>query len=149
MTDYENHNPNEYTGEPNPYPSNGPYGNDPYGVPPEQPKPKKQKNGFATAALACGVCAVLDLCCFTFPLAVIMGMAAIAFAIVSKKGQPMTGTAIAGTMLGVLAVALGIAEFCTFLYLYDLMRKPELIPYFNEWFRQVEQMLVEQGRILP
>lgn len=138
MTDYENYNLNEYTGEPNPY-----------GMPPEQLKPKKPKNGFATAAFACGVCAVLDLCCFTFPLAVIMGMAAIAFAIVSKKGQPMTGTAIAGTVLGVLTVALGIAEFVAFLYLYDLMREPELIPYFNEWFRQVEQMLVEQGRIVP
>lgn len=125
MTDYENYNQNEYTTE-----------------------PKKQKNGFATASLACSVCALLDLCCFTFPLAVIMGMDAIAFAIVSKKGQPMSGTAIAGTVLGVLAVALGVAEFFASLYIYDLMRDPELIPYFNEWFRQIEQVMAEQGYLL-
>ena len=125
MTDYENYNQNEYTTE-----------------------PKKQKNGFATASLACSVCALLDLCCFTFPLAVIMGMDAIAFAIVSKKGQPMSGTAIAGTVLGVLAVALGVAEFFASLYIYDLMRDPELIPYFSEWFRQIEQVMAEQGYLL-
>ena len=121
MTDYENYNQNEYTTE-----------------------PKKQKNGFATASLACSVCALLDLCCFTFPLAVIMGMAAIAFAIVSRKDQSMSGTAIAGIVLGVLAVALGVAEFFAFLYIYDLMREPELIPYFNEWFRQIQQVMAEQ-----
>ena len=126
MTDYENYNQNEYT----------------------QPEPKKQKNGVATASLACRVCALLELCCCTFPLAVIMGMDAIAFAIVSRKDQSMSGTAIAGIVLGVLAVALGVAEFFAFLYIYDLMREPELIPYFNEWFRQIQQVMAEQGYML-
>ena len=109
MADYENQNQPEYTEHPGtsseqswqnapqnggpyppPYSNPGPYNQyPPYG----NGYPPKPKNGFATASLVVGIFALLSLCCFAFPLSIIMGVGAVIFAVISKKGQPMYGTA--------------------------------------------------------
>lgn len=74
-------------------------------------RPRREKNSFATISLISGIFALLTLCCFAFPVAIICGVGAVCFAIISKKGQPFRGSAVAGIILGVIAVLLGIGEF--------------------------------------
>lgn len=81
-------------------PQNGqpPYWQNQYnnGQPPywqNQPqRPRREKNSFATISLISGIFALLTLCCFAFPVAIICGVGAVCFAIISKKGQPFRGT---------------------------------------------------------
>lgn len=131
---YNNGSYNNGPNQQNPYggPYNNPYGNQP---------PKKPKNGFATASLVCGIFAVLSLCCFAFPLSIIMGVGAIAFAVISKKGQPFYGTAIAGIILGAIAVLLGIGEFIYIMAVSSLLKDPENAAIINEFMRQLEQQM--------
>ncbi len=117
---------------PGPYNQYPPYGN---GYPP------KPKNGFATASLVVGIFALLSLCCFAFPLSIIMGVGAVIFAVISKKGQPMYGTAIAGMILGIIAVVLGIGEFIYFMALSTLVKDPANAAIINEFMEQLEQQL--------
>ncbi len=155
MADYENQNQPEYTDHPEPSPEQGwqsaPYGggqypnpypgqynqNAPYGNG-RQPKPK---NGFATASLIIGLFALLSLCCFAFPLSIIMGVGAVIFAVISKREQPMYGTAIAGMILGIIAVVLGIGEFIYFMALSNLVKDPANAALINEFMEQLEQQL--------
>lgn len=137
---YGNGGGSGYNGPQNSYgPQNGydPQGQNPYGG----QLPKRPRNGFATASLVCGIFSVLSLCCFAFPLSIIMGVGAIAFAVISKKGQPFYGTAIAGIILGVIAVLLGIAEFIYIMAVSSLLKDPENAAIVNEFMRQLEQQM--------
>lgn len=77
-------------------PQNGqpPYWQNQYnnGQPPywqNQPqRPRREKNSFATISLISGIFALLTLCCFAFPVAIICGVGAVCFAIISKKASP-------------------------------------------------------------
>ena len=125
-------------------PGQGPYNPyDPYGNMP--PKPRKQRNGFATGALICGVLGLLNLCCFAFPTAIIFGVGAISFAVISKKGQPMSKTAIVAVVLGIIVILLGVGEFVYSLKLIEIMKDPEHIAEFNQLFEQFEQFMEEQA----
>lgn len=122
-------------------PQNGqpPYWQNQYnnGQPPywqNQPqRPRREKNSFAFA--------LLTLCCFAFPVAIICGVGAVCFAIISKKGQPFRGTAAAGIILGVIAVLLGIGEFFYVLTITNLMKDPANAAAFNEFFEQFQRQL--------
>ena len=81
------------------------------------------------------------LCCFAFPVAIICGVGAVCFAIISKKGQPFRGTAAAGIILGVIAVLLGIGEFFYVLTITNLMKDPANAAAFNEFFEQFQRQL--------
>lgn len=48
-------------------------------------RPRREKNSFATISLISGIFALLTLCCFAFPVAIICGVGAVCFAIISKK----------------------------------------------------------------
>ena len=130
-------------------PQNGqpPYWQNQYnnGQPPywqNQPqRPRREKNSFATISLISGIFALLTLCCFAFPVAIICGVGAVCFAIISKKGQPFRGTAAAGIILGVIAVLLGIGEFFYVLTITNLMKDPANAAAFNEFFEQFQRQL--------
>ena len=115
-------------------PQNGqpPYWQNQYnnGQPPywqNQPQcPRREKNSFATISLISGIFALLTLCCF---------------AIISKKGQPFRGSAVAGIILGVIAVLLGIGEFFYVLTITNLMKDPANAAAFNEFFEQFQRQL--------
>ena len=126
--------------------SNGPQ-NNPYVNPynPYPPKQPKKKNGFATGALFCGIFGLLSLCCFAFTTSIIMGVGAISFAIISKKDQPFTTTAIIAIVLGAIAIVLGVGEFFCSLWLSDLMKDPAYIQMFNQFMEQMEQEVATQG----
>ncbi len=130
------------------YPPNGP--EPPYGTPYwqngpqpsfEGPKPPKERNRFAVVSLMAGLCGLLSLCCFAFPLAIVMGVGAIAFAVISKKGQPFSGPAIAGIVLGALCILFGIGEFIYIMVISALMKDPENAALFNQLYEQMEQSL--------
>ncbi len=121
-------------------------------VPPQNPgqnpywqnqpqRPRREKNSFATISLISGIFALLTLCCFAFPVAIICGVGAVCFAIISKKGQPFRGTAVAGIILGVIAVLLGIGEFFYVLTITNLMKDPANAAAFNEFFEQFQRQL--------
>ena len=123
-------------------PQNGqpPYWQNQYnnGQPPywqNQPqRPRREKNSFATISLISGIFALLTLCCFAFPVAIICGVGAVCFAIISKKGQPFRGTAAAG-------IILGIGEFFYVLTITNLMKDPANAAAFNEFFEQFQRQL--------
>ena len=121
MSDYNNGNQGRWTQGPggqNQYPG-GPGAPDPMRQ--DQPRPR---NGYATVSMICGIFGILCLCCFAFPLAIILGVGAVCFAIISKRGQPFYATAIFGIVLGVIAVVLGIGEFVYFMALSSLVKDP-------------------------
>ena len=146
------YNQNAPYGQNGPYNQNAPYGqNRPYGGPqqnapwPNQPsgqnQPPKQKNSFATISLIVGIFGLLTLCCMAFPIAIIMGVGAIAFAVISKQGRSFSGPAIAGIILGVFCIVLGIGEFLYVMALSSFMSDPENAAMFNEFYNQLEQQL--------
>lgn len=137
----------------NPY-GNGqpPYGQNPYGSGPwpnqpyRGPEPPKQKNSYATVSLVSGIFGLLTLCCMAFPIAIILGVGAIAFAVISKQGRPMTGPAIAGIILGAFCIVLGIGEFLYILAISAFMKDPENAAMFNEIYNQLEQQMNQMNQ---
>ena len=103
--------------------------------------PQKPKNGFAVVSLICGIFSLLCLCCFFFPLSIIMGVGAISFAVISKRGMPFYGTAIAGIILGTISILLGIGEFIYFMALSSLLKDPANAALVNEFMQQLEQQM--------
>ena len=88
-------------------------------------------------------------CLHDLPLAIILGVGAVCFAIISKRGQPFYATAIFGIVLGVIAVVLGIGEFVYFMALSSLVKDPANAALINEFMEQLEQQLQQQGQSLP
>lgn len=146
MSDYNNGNQGQWT--------QGPGGPGQYPGAPGEPDPTGQgrprpRNGYATVSMICGIFGILFLCCFAFPLAIIMGVGAVCFAIISKRGQPFYTTAVFGIVLGIIAVVLGIGEFVYFMALSNLVKDPANAALINKFMEQLEQQLQQQGYSLP
>ena len=81
--------------------------------------PPTQKNdrsrtgrAFAVASLVCGIIGVLACCCCVYFANLILGALAVIFSIVAaKKSKKMPGLAIAGLILGILALLIFLALF--------------------------------------
>ena len=130
-----------------PYGQNNPYGSGPWPNQPYRgPEPPKQKNSYATVSLVSGIFGLLTLCCMAFPIAIILGVGAIAFAVISKQGRPMTGPAIAGIILGAFCIVLGIGEFLYILAVSAFMKDPENAAMFNEIYNQLEQQMNQMNQ---
>ena len=81
MSDYNNGNQGQWTQGPggqNQYPG-GPGAPDPMRQ--DQPRPR---NGYATVSMICGIFGILCLCCFAFPLAIILGVGVVYFMALSS-----------------------------------------------------------------
>ena len=102
---------------------------------------KKPTNTFAALSLGCGIAGILSLCCMGFPFAIVMGVGAVCFAVLSRQGRPMYGSAIVGIILGVTAVILGIVEFVYILALSNLAKDPANAAIINQFMDQIEQQL--------
>lgn len=138
---------NPYGNGQQPYGQNNPYGNGPWPDQPYRgPEPPKQKNSYATVSLVSGIFGLLTLCCMAFPIAIILGVGAIAFAVISKQGRPMTGPAIAGIILGAFCIVLGIGEFLYILAVSAFMKDPENAAMFNEIYNQLEQQMNQMNQ---
>lgn len=94
----------------------------------------------ATASMLLGLMGVMLSCsCSLFPGAVAFGVAAVATAVLSKKGRPFRGTAILGMLLGIIAIIVGVIEFIYLVMLTSAMKNPAYVPFFNQVFDQLEQ----------
>ena len=77
--------------------------------------------GFSIASMVCGIVGVLMCCCCIYWFNLILGILAIVFAIISaKQSKAMRGMAIAGLILGIIAILIFIALFAFELWLLNL-----------------------------
>lgn len=104
-----------------------------------QPKPVPPKpNTFATLSLVSGIFALIS-CCFP-PTQLLFGAGAILLAIASKKGQPFSGVAIAGLVLGGLSVVCSILMFINFVITMQFMKDPANAQIVNQVMEQYESI---------
>lgn len=109
---------------------------------PQGNREPKETNGMATASFICGLIGFLLLCCcFAFPASILLGVAAIVLSVMSRKGRPSSGFAIAGLILGILSLLLGVAE-CAYLILVNTMlRDPDMAAMFDQMIEQYQSMM--------
>ena len=121
-------NPYQQNGQQNSYqqvPYQQPYQQNSY-----QQVPPKQSNGMALASMIVGIFALLTCCIpfVQFPLAVI----SIVLVILSKKGRPFHGLAIAGLVMAIISVLVSIGMTFYWGYVLKLMNDPEFMEMYNE-----------------
>ncbi len=111
--------------QPNSQPQNN-WQQDPYQQPPYQQAPPKENNPLALAAMITGLLALITCCCsplIQFPLAV----ASIVLVILSKRGKPFSGYAIAGLIMSIFAILLSILMT----FMIGLVRSPQYQEFLN------------------
>ena len=115
QNDYQNNYQNDYQ---NNYQNNYQY-----------EAPQKETNRLAVASMIVGIFAMLTCCIpfIQFPLAVVT----IVLVILSKKGKPFNGFAVAGLVLGILAVIISIGMTIYWGVLISLMKDPEFMSIYN------------------
>ncbi len=119
-----------------PYPQGGIY-QPPY--PQNMPPQKPPVNNMAVASMVLGIASILLSCC-CFPVGFIisfaLGMAGLALAIISKKGQPFSAFAIAGLVLSILGICGSLFIFGCYILTSLMLKDPEYSALFNEIFQQ-------------
>lgn len=125
--------PYQQPGQQNPYQQpyqQSPYQQTQYQQSSYQQIPPKQSNGMALASMIMGIFALLTCCIpfIQFPLAVI----AIVLVILSKKGRPFHGFAIAGLVMAIISVIVSIGMTFYWGYVIKLMNDPEFMSMYNE-----------------
>lgn len=115
-------------------PNQNPY----YTVPPQGQPPKKESNPMAVTSMVLGIFSIISCC--ASPLAVLLGIGGIVLAILSKKGQPMSGFAIAGIILSALGLLISLAFFAYYLFVLSMMKDPRYAAFFNEILEQYEML---------
>ncbi len=108
-----------------------------YGQGQPQP-PYKKKNTMAVFSMISGIFSIVACC--ASPLAVILGITGIVLAILSKKGQPMDGFAIAGIVLSIVGLVVSLAFFAYYIFILSLMKNPEYASFFNELLEQYQMV---------
>lgn len=105
-------------------------------------RPKKPQPGsMAVISMILGILGLLSLCmCIAFPFSILMGAAAICLSILSKKGGPFCGFAIAGLVLGILAVVFGVLEFFYLMFVSQLLNDPVFSQMMEEMMKMYEGM---------
>ena len=120
----QNGQPQNYWQQNNP--QQGPYQQNPYQQPPYQQAPPKENNPLALASMITGLLALITCCCsplIQFPLAV----TSIVLMILSKRGKPLQGYAIAGLIMSIFAILLSILMTI----MIGLVRSPQYQEFFN------------------
>ena len=105
-------------------------------------KKKENKNGFAIASLVLGIVSLLTCCCccldtFGIILTGVCAILAIVFAFLSKKnaGGKMDAMAIAGLILGIVAIVMLLAMLVALVGTYallDSIPEEEMLAYLEE-----------------
>ena len=98
-------------------------------------------NMMAVASFLCGLFGLLSLCCcIAFPLSILLGVAAITLAILSRRGEPFSGYAIAGLVLGILSVVFGIMAFAYLMIANQIITDPQMAPIFDELMEEYQSL---------
>lgn len=97
------------------------------------------RNGFATASLVLGICALLSICTLFLPLP--LGALSILFAILSRRQhRKLAPNAIAGLITSIISVVMGLAITIYSLVSAFALLKPENREYLNSVFEQTYGM---------
>ncbi len=93
-------------------------------------QPPKRRNNLALASMIVSIFALLSCCVpfIQFPLAVV----AIVLVILSKKGQPLHGFAIAGLVMAIISILISIAMVFYYGAVFRLMSDPEFMAIYND-----------------
>lgn len=86
-------------------------------------------NGFAIASLVLGIVSLLCCCCCNCLIPVTATLSII-FAIVSKKGKPMNGMALAGMICSIVSLVLLAFSFAF------LLLNPDVVAEFEQAFME-------------
>lgn len=111
-----------------------------------EPAQKKPQNGFAIASLVLGIVSVLCCCCCCFADTlglIVMGVAAIlaiVFAFLSKKNTngKMDGKAIAGLILGIVAILVLLLFLVALVGVYTMIgqvSQEEVLAFVEETYK--------------
>ncbi len=100
------------------------------------PNGRRKTYGWSVASLVCGILSVI--CCCVGYGAVVLGVLAIVFSIISRKNLGyFDGMAIAGLVLGIIGFFLGIAIIVS-TYLIDEEFMEEYTKYLEEYMKEME-----------
>ncbi len=108
-----------------------------YPGPGSQP-PRRESNPLAVTSMVVGIFSIVTCC--ASPLGIVLGILGIVLAILSKKGQPFSGFAIAGLVLSGVGIVLSLLLFAYYILVLSLMRDPEYASIFNAVLEQYEAL---------
>lgn len=114
---------------------------------PSSQMPKTPTDPMAAASLGLGSFSLLLSCC-CFPVGFIIGfvlaMIGLVLAILSKKGKPFSGFAVAGLVISILGICESLFLFFCYLLTAQLMKNPEFAPLINELMEQYSNSIFPQ-----
>ncbi len=106
----------------------------------EDEQTQRQRNRYTNISLISAVCGMLSLCCGSPFISILFGIIAVVTAILSRKGKPFTGRAMAGLILGIFAIGLGAVEWFYFMAFESLLEDPEFSSILNQMYEQLDQV---------
>lgn len=101
--------------------------------------PDKKTNGFAFFSLAVGIFALFA--CVSPPIQLLLGAAALMAAYVSRNGRPMTGPAVAGTIMGICGILSSFLFLGCYVFTIRMLDDPNNVAMQREIMRQYQDML--------
>ena len=101
--------------------------------------PDKRTNTFAFFSLAVGIFALFA--CVSPPIQLLLGATALMAAYFSKNGQPMTGPAIAGTIMGICGIISSFVFLAFYVFTLRLLDDPNNVAMQREIMRQYQDIL--------
>ncbi|NBH73496.1 hypothetical protein D3Z51_16065 [Clostridiaceae bacterium] len=101
--------------------------------------PDKRTNTFAFFSLAIGIFALFA--CVSPPIQLLLGATALMAAYFSKNGQPMTGPAIAGTVMGICGVVSSFVFLAVYVLTMRMLDDPNYVAMQREMMRHYQDML--------
>lgn len=110
----------------------------PQNMPPQKPAPQPPST-MAVLSMVLGIFSLV-ICCVP-PLQLLLGAVSIFLAILSKKGRPFSGFAIAGLVMGILSIICSILVFLYFLLVMRMMQDPQYASMFQDLLKQYEDIL--------
>lgn len=106
---------------------------------PQPPQAAPPVNNMAVTSMVLGIASmIISCCCFPagFIIGFALGMGGLALSILSKKGKPFSGYAIAGLILSILGICESLFIFVCYLITAHMMQDPKNAALFNEILRQ-------------
>lgn len=100
--------------------------------------PDKKTSTFAFFSMAVGIFALFA--CISPPIQLLLGATALMAAYFSRNGQPMTGPAIAGTIMGIFGILCSFLFLAFYVFTIRMLDDPNNVAMQREIMRQYQDM---------
>lgn len=100
--------------------------------------PDKRTNTFAFFSLAIGIFALFA--CVSPPMQLFLGATALMAAYLSKNRQPMTGPAVAGTIMGICGILSSFIFLAFYVFTIRMLDDPNVVAMQREIMQQYQDM---------